>query len=84
MHMLHDVPFVAIFRSGVPLVTTFMPSTRREKAKARKSRKMDFMSDFENMDVLLGNENTNLIERELSDVIGNSENHCNVESGSKF
>ena len=56
-----------------------MHSTRRQKAKARKSREM---SDFDNMDVILGNENTNLLERELSDVIGNSENHCDIESGS--
>ena len=31
---------------------------------------MDIMSDFENMDVMLGNENINPIERELSNVIG--------------
>ena len=61
-----------------------MPSTRRQKAKTRKSGEMDVMSDFENMDVVLGNENTNFIERELSDVIGNPENHCNIESGSHF
>ena len=42
------------------------------------------MSDFENMDVILGNESTILNERELSDVIGNSENHCDIESGSQF
>ena len=45
---------------------------------------MGLMSDFEKMDVLLGNENTNPIERELSDVIGNSENRCDVESDSQF
>ena len=42
-----------------------MPSTRRQKAKARKSREMDMMSDFDNMDVIIGNENTNPIERGL-------------------
>ena len=36
-----------------------MPSTRRQKAKARKSREMDMMSDFENLDVMLGSENNN-------------------------
>ena len=36
------------------------------------------------MDVILGNENINLIERELSDVIGNSENYLDIESGSQF
>ena len=41
---------------------------------------MDMMSDFENMDVKLGSNNVNPIERELSNVIGNSENHCDIES----
>ena len=57
-----------------------MPSTRKQKAKARRSRQMDMMSDFENMDVMLGNDNANAIERELSNVIGNSKNHCDAES----
>ena len=61
-----------------------MPSTRRQKVKTRKSREMDMMSDFENMDVILGNENKSLIERELPEVIGNSENHCDIESGSQL
>ena len=29
-----------------------MPSTRRQRAKARKSRELDMMYDFENMDVI--------------------------------
>ena len=44
-----------------------MPSTRTQKAKARKSREMD----FENLDVMLGNDN-NPIERELADAIDQS------------
>ena len=32
-----------------------MPSTRHQKAKTRKSREMDMLSDIENMDVMLGN-----------------------------
>ena len=61
-----------------------MPSKRRQKAKARKSREMDMMSDFENMDVLLGTDNINPIERELSNVIEDSENHCDTESNLQF
>ena len=61
-----------------------MSCTRRQMAKARKSRVMVMMSDFESMDIILGNENTNPIERELSVVIGNSENHCDIESISQF
>ena len=52
-----------------------MPSTRRQKAKARKSRKMDMMSDFDNLDVMLRNENMNPIERELADAIEQSTDH---------
>ena len=59
---------------------SFMPSTRKQKAKARKSREMDMMSDFENMDVMIGNENTNPIERELSNMIGNVLNDQDIES----
>ena len=32
-----------------------MPSTRRQKAEARKFREMDKISDFDNMDVMIGN-----------------------------
>ena len=49
-----------------------MPSSRRQKAKARKSREMDMLSDTENMDVMLGNGNDNPIERELADAIEQS------------
>ena len=57
-----------------------MPSTRRQKAKATKSKEIDMMSAFENMDVVLGNDNLNPIERELSNVIGNTGSHCDDES----
>ena len=40
-----------------------MPSTRRQNAKARKSREVDMLSDIENMDVMLGNGSSNPIER---------------------
>ena len=52
-----------------------MPSTRKQKAKARKSREMDMMFDFENLDVMLGNSNNNPIERELADAIDQSSAH---------
>ena len=38
------------------------------------------MSDFENMDVRIGNGNTNPIERELSNMIGNVVNDQDIES----
>ena len=49
-----------------------MPSTRRQKAKARKSREMDMMSDTDILDVMLGNGNDNPVERELADVFEQS------------
>ena len=57
-----------------------MPSTRRQKAKARKSREMDMMSDFENLDVMLGNSNNNPIERELAEAIDQSSTHGDVDT----
>ena len=42
------------------------------------------MSDFENLDVILGNDSINPIERDLSNVIGISENLCDTESNSQF
>ena len=57
-----------------------MPSTRRQKAKARKSREMDMLSDIENMDVMLGNGSSNPIERELTDAFEQSSVQGDVES----
>ena len=54
------------------LYTSFVPSTRRQKAKARKSREMDMMSDMDNLDAMLGNGSVNPIERELVDAIEQS------------
>ena len=49
-----------------------MPSTRRQRAKARKSRKIDMMSDLDNLDIRLWNGNDNPIERELASAIEQS------------
>ena len=46
-----------------------MPSTRRQKAKARKSRELDLLADYGNMDIMLGDGNSNSIERELDSLI---------------
>ena len=56
----------------LPLVQSIMPSTRRQKAEARKSREMDMMSDIDNLDVMLRNRSENSIERELADAIEQS------------
>ena len=57
-----------------------MPFTRRQKAKARISREMDMMSDFDNLDIMIGNENINPIERELAKTIGESTVQYDIES----
>ena len=40
-----------------------MPSTRKQKARDKRCRQSDVMSDFENMDVMLGNFPKNDFER---------------------
>ena len=57
-----------------------MPSTTRQKAKARKSREMDMMSDMDNLDIMLGNGNSNPIERELAEAIDQSSVHSDSET----
>ena len=41
---------------------------------------MDMISDFENLDVMLGNENNNPIERELADAIDQSSAHGDADT----
>ena len=57
-----------------------MPSTRKQKTNARKSREMDMMSHVHNLDVMLGNENSNLIEREPADAIEQSVVQGDIEA----
>ena len=63
-----------------------MPSIRRQKAKARKLKEMDLLSDFENMDVILGDENSNPIEKKLANtIIGyTSKNDTNISTINKI
>ena len=44
--------------------------TKRQKATANQSREMEFMSDLDNLDIMIGSENINPIERELANTIG--------------
>ena len=39
-----------------------MPSTRKQRAKKRRSRQVDFMSDVEDLDVMLGSYSRNEME----------------------
>ena len=57
-----------------------MPSTRRQKAKSRKSRELDMLSDYGNMDVMLGGISSNSIERELDSLINVPEGQRDFQS----
>ena len=57
-----------------------MPSTRKQKAKARKSRVLDMLSDYGNMDVMLDEGNSNSIERELDSLISVPERQQDFQS----
>ena len=59
---------------------SLVPSTRRQKGKARRSREMDMLFDFDNLDMMLGNENNNPIERELVDAIDQSSAHGDADT----
>ena len=61
-------------------VQTFLPSTKRQKAKARKSRELDMMSDMDNLDVMLENGNSNPIKRELADATEQSSVQGDIET----
>ena len=53
-----------------------MPTTRKQKAKERRSRQLDIMSDVETVDILLGSYSRDDEENDIS------ENGVNLESGS--
>ena len=53
-----------------------MPSTRKQKAKERRSRQLDKMSDVKNVDIMLGSYSRDDEENDIS------ENGVNLDSGS--
>ena len=57
-----------------------MPSTKRQKTKARKSREMDILSDYGNIDIMLRNGNSKSIKRDLDNVINCRDRHEDFES----
>ena len=57
-----------------------MPSTRKLKAKARKSRELDMLSDSGNMNVMLADGNSNSIEGELGSLINVPERQHDFQS----
>ena len=57
-----------------------MPSTRKQKSKARKLRELDMLSDYCNMDVMFGEGISNPIERELDSLINVPERQQGFQS----
>ena len=57
-----------------------MPSIRKQKAKARKSTELDMLSDYGNMDVMLGDGNSDSIEIELDGLINAPERRQDFQS----
>ena len=53
-----------------------MPSTKKQRAKERRSRQMDLMSDVENVDIMLGSYSR------VDEENNGSENEANLDSGS--
>ena len=53
-----------------------MPSTRKQKAKERRSRQLDMLSDVENVDIMLGSYTRDDEENNVS------EDGVNLDSGS--
>ena len=53
-----------------------MPSTIKQKAKERRSRQLDIMSDVENVDIMLGSYSREVERNDLS------ESELNLDSGS--
>ena len=44
-----------------------MPSTRKQKAKEKRSRQSDEMSDLENVDIMLGKHSRNEVDSQLGE-----------------
>ena len=55
-----------------PLVHSLMPSTRKQKAKTGRSREMDMLSDYENMDVIFASEDVNPFEKKSANTFDGS------------
>ena len=77
--LLQSIKFLLLFVCKPEIIQILLLAIK-QKAKARRSREMDMMSDFEKVDVLLGNDIANANERDISNVMGNSENQCDAES----
>ena len=62
------------------LLFEFRPTTRKQKSNIRKSKEMDILYDYSNMDVKLGERNSNSIETELDSIINCTETQQDFQS----
>ena len=62
----------------IDLIDSSMPSTRKQKAKERRSRQLDMLSDVENVDIILGSYSRDDEENNIS------ENEVNMDSVSNM
>ena len=59
-----------------------MPSTRKQKAKKKRSRQYDVLSDIENLDVMLGNyANSDFRDQDIVDQTGIDPESCRRQQG---
>ena len=49
-----------------------MPSTRKQKAKARRSKEQSMLSDIENVNKMQGGPNLNSLERQVANSLNGS------------
>ena len=54
--------------------------TRRQKAQAGRSEELDVMSNYKNMDIMLSENNSNSLKRELESGINVSVGHGDSET----
>ena len=57
-----------------------MPSTKKQKAKSRKSREKNILSEYGYMDIMLREGNASSIERELDSIINGPEGQPDTQS----
>ena len=62
------------------MIVFSMSSTRNQKAKARKSRGLDMLSDYGNMDIMLAGGSSNSIERELNSLNNGPEGRQDLQT----
>ena len=74
--MLKPVGITPFDQYTIDWIVSSMPSTREQKAKERRSRQLDMLTDVQNVDIMLGKYSRDDEENNIS------ENGVNLDSGS--